>query len=277
MLWSDTGRALVVFAITALAWTHLLQLWHLILLSLFFGVVDGFFIPAYQSIPPQLVTKEDLPSANALNELSQHFSLLLGPLLGAACVALVGPATAFAFDGLTFVVSAICLFVMRLPAPGTMFLVPRENRVVEVAELGTGQEGVEVIALTARKGIRGVMEDLREGLGYVMGSTWLWVTIVIASAGNIFLVAPLVVAMPKLIHDAYGSGVWLLGELATASAVGSILAVLIVGQVKHMRWRGIKAYVALIGTGLALAVMGLPLPHGSEPGEFHRRFWTGLL
>ncbi len=100
---------------------------------------------------------------------------------------------------------------------------------------------------------------------YVMGSTWLWVTIVIASAGNIFLVAPLVVAMPKLIHDAYGSGVWLLGELATASAVGSILAVLIVGQIKHMRWRGIKAYVAMIVTGLALAVMGLPLPHGSEP------------
>ena len=265
MLWSDTGRAIVVFAITALAWAHLLQLWHLILLSLFFGVVDGFFIPAYQSIPPQLVSKEDLSSANALNELSQHFSLLLGPLLGAACVALVGPATAFAFDGLTFVISAICLFVMRLPAPGTVLPVPLENTGVEVAELGTGQESIAVIAPTTHKGIRWVMEDLREGLGYVMGSTWLWVTIVIASAGNIFLVAPLAVAMPKLIHDAYGSGVWLLGELATASAVGSILAVLIVGQVKHMRWRGIKAYAAMISTGLALAVMGLPLPTGSEP------------
>ena len=264
MLCSDTGRAIVVFAITLLAWVHLLQLWHLILLSLFFGVVDGFFIPAYQSIPPQLVTKADLPSANALNELSQHFGILLGPLLGAACVALVGPASAFAFDGLSFVISAVCLLAMRLPSPGTVFPETSENA-VEVAELGMGQEGIAVIAPVARKGIGGVMEDLREGLSYVTSSTWLWVTIMIASAGNVFLVAPLVVAMPKLIHDAYGSGILLLGELATASAVGSILAVLIVGQAKNLRWRGIKAYVALIGTGLALIVMGVPLPRGSEP------------
>ena len=49
LLCSDVGRAIVVLAITVLAWTHLLQLWHLIVLSLFFGFVDGFFIPAYQS------------------------------------------------------------------------------------------------------------------------------------------------------------------------------------------------------------------------------------
>ena len=264
LLCSDVGRAIVVLAITVLAWTHLLQLWHLIVLSLFFGFVDGFFIPAYQSIPPQLVTKEDLPSANALNELSQHLSLLLGPLLGALCVALVGPASAFGFDGLTFIVSALCLIAMRLPASKAVLPVTTENEIVKVAELGTGEEGIAAIVVTPRRGIRGVMEDMREGLGYVMSSTWIWVTIVVASVGNIFLGAPLTVAMPKLIHDAYGSGVWLLGELATASAVGSILAVLIVGQMKTMRWRGVKAYLALIGTGLALVVMGLPLPRGSE-------------
>jgi predicted MFS family arabinose efflux permease len=79
-------------------------------------LVDGFFLPASQSIPSQLVTKEDLPSANALNQLSHHLALLLGPLIGAGLVALVGPASAFGFDGLTFVASALCLLIMHFPA-----------------------------------------------------------------------------------------------------------------------------------------------------------------
>ncbi len=276
MLWSDTGRAIVVILITLLAWVHLLQLWHLIVLSLFFGFVDGFFIPAYQSIPPQLVTKEDLPSANALNELSQHLSFLLGPLIGSGLVALVGPASAFGFDGLTFVASALCLLAMRLPDPPTPIstALAAEPAPSTASPIPTGNAEDALIAVeeetapptsASRKGMRSVMDDMREGLRYVMSSTWIWVTIVVSSAGNIFLVAPLVVAMPKLVHDAYGAGVWLLGTLATASAIGSILGVLIVGQIKQIHWRGVKAYLSLIGTGVAVLVMGLPLPRASEP------------
>ena len=71
--------------------------------------------------------------------------------------------------------------------------------------------------------------------------------------------------MPKLVHDSYGAGVWLLGTMATASAIGSISAVLIVGQLKQIRWRGIKAYTAMIGAGFALIAMGWPLPQVTEP------------
>src|SRR5207302_9341946 len=70
MLWSDGGRAVAVLLITALAWAHLLQLWHLIILSLIFGTVNGFFSPAYQAIMPQLVDKEHLSSANSLTRLT---------------------------------------------------------------------------------------------------------------------------------------------------------------------------------------------------------------
>ena len=43
MLWSDASRAVAVLLIAALGVTHLLQLWHLVLLALFFGTVRGFF------------------------------------------------------------------------------------------------------------------------------------------------------------------------------------------------------------------------------------------
>ncbi len=109
MLWSDGGRALVTFLIVGLGWFHLLHLWHLLVLALIFGVVDSFFSPAYSTIMPQLVSTEDLPSANALTALSRQMGRLLGPLMGAACVAITGPVIAFAFDGLTFIISALCL------------------------------------------------------------------------------------------------------------------------------------------------------------------------
>lgn len=63
MLFSDTGRAIAVLFIALLGAVHLLQLWHLVLLALFFGTVCGFFMPAYQSIIPQLVDKEHPASA----------------------------------------------------------------------------------------------------------------------------------------------------------------------------------------------------------------------
>ncbi len=55
------------------------------------------------------MSTDDLSSANALTAFSRQMGRLLGPLLGAACVTLVGPVIAFAFDGLTFVVSALCM------------------------------------------------------------------------------------------------------------------------------------------------------------------------
>jgi len=115
LLWSDASRAVAVLLIAALGMQHLLQLWQLILLALFFGTVRGFFSPAYQSIIPQLVSKGDLPSANSLTELSYQLYCSLGPMLGASCVAFAGPAAAFAFDGLTFIISALCLVALRLP------------------------------------------------------------------------------------------------------------------------------------------------------------------
>src|SRR5258708_5479857 len=115
MLASDAGRGISVLAVAVLGQLHLLHLWHLIVLSLIFGLVAGFFMPAYQSIAPELVAAEDLPSANGLTGLSRQMSILLGPLLGALLVASTGPVGAFAFDGLTFAASARFLVALHVP------------------------------------------------------------------------------------------------------------------------------------------------------------------
>jgi DHA3 family tetracycline resistance protein-like MFS transporter len=113
-------------------------------------------------------------------------------------------------------------------------------------------------AVKRGRGLRGIIADIREGVGYVTRSPWLWVTIMIASLGNVAF-APLQVAMPRLVRDTYHQGVWLLGAILTAVAVGSIITTLVMGQFKRTRHRGIVAYSALVVSSSALALFGAPL------------------
>jgi len=255
LLWADAGRGVIVLLIAGLGALHLLQFWHLVALGLAFGVADGFFLPAYQAIAPQLVETDMLPSANALTGLGRQMGQVLGPLLGAGLVALARPAGAFAFDGATFLISALCLLVMRPPAsPPVRAPGDGEPRVA-----GTGHA-----VSPTRGGMVALAADVRQGLGYVRGSTWLWVTITIAALANMGLSAR-AVALPKLIHDGYGAGVWLLGVLGMATAGGSIAATLLIGQMRHLRRRGLVAYLGILIAGIALIVYGLPLPRGDAP------------
>ena len=260
MLCSDAGRAIVVLAIALLGWFHLLQFWHLVALSLFFGVVSGFFSPAYRALPPQLVKTEDLTSANALTGLSGQLNDLIGPVIGAGLVSLVGPASAFAFDGLTFVFSALCLFALRLPAlPIASSL---QNEPAGTTLVAAGEQD---LASSPRRGAREIVQDMREGLGYVSRSTWIWVTILVAALLNLGISAPLFVVMPKLVHDVYGQGVWLLGAIHAAGGIGSLVAILLAGYLNRLRRRGITMYLMMIGISMAFILFGLPFPHAVEP------------
>ena len=122
MLASDMLRGLVVCAVALLAAGGLLQLWHLVLLNLVFGVVDAFFQPAYTAAVPELVREQDLPSANSLSSISTQLGRVAGPPLGAAIVAFGGPALAFALNGLTFLLTAALLVPLlrlaRAPSAG---------------------------------------------------------------------------------------------------------------------------------------------------------------
>ena len=236
MFWSDSSRAIAVLGIALLGATHLLQIWHLVLLSLYLGTVRGFFSPAYTALIPNLVEKEELASANALTELSSQLYTLLGPLLGAGCITLAGPAVAFAFDGFTFLISALCLGVLRLPATSVRS------------------------TLSTKRGARASGSELREGLRYVMGSPFLWMTITLAAIDSIGGAGALYVALPKLVLDAYGQGVWLLGTIWIIGGIGSLLAVPATSYINRQRGRGTIICLTAIGTGIAMIAFGLPWP-----------------
>ncbi len=239
---ADTGRALTVLLIALLLWLHLLHLWHLFALAILFGLCRSFFSPAYRAITPQIVVKEHLSSANALTGLSIYFGNLLGPMLGAGCIALArgSAGLAFAFDGLTFIISVCSLLALRsLP-----LITDQEDR----------RPG----------GLKSVVQDMREGFGTILGSTWLLWSMIVATFGLVAYTGAMSVSLPKMVFAVYKSGPWLLAAIATSAGLGAVIGTALVGQV-HLRRRGVIALLGYILCGLALIVFSIPFPPKTIP------------
>ena len=279
MLWADSGRGLIVLLVAWLSWSHQLQFWHLVALAPLFGIVSSFFDPAYQAILPQLVEADALASANSLNIVSRNTGFLLGPMLSAGCITLFGPASAFAFDGLTFFISAIFLIALRLPASSevTEF---KQLRPVDLAQpvsdelllegssspVASVQAALDEGLAPASSGkVGSALQEIREGLRYVFAHTWLWVAVLASPLVSIGFAGPMWVALPRLVRDVYGAGVWLIGAMATSDAVGSIIAALFIGNTSKLRRRGIVAFASIIIGGCALVACAIPLPRAIEP------------
>ncbi|GCE08637.1 MFS transporter [Dictyobacter aurantiacus] len=245
ILLSDCGRGLLVVLITVLAWLHLLLLWHVVVVALIFGMVRGFFGPAYRSLLPQLVeSKELLPSVNAMNGLSKQGSQLIGPSLGATLFAAFGPISAFLFDALTFIFSAICTLIMGPARPRQ----PMEKE----RPLDTP---------TPKKPLfQHVGSEIIDGLRYVCSVPWIWLSIVLVSLAGASLAGLDQVALPKLLQESqlHLNGILIFGGVGSAMALGALLSTLVIGQFPFRR-RGIVAYSGLILVGLAFLLFALPL------------------
>ena len=187
ILWSDGGRGVIVLIVAIIGFTGNLQLWHLIVESLLFGIVRGFFSPALMSITPDLVKKEELASANALSSISINVTQLLGPLIGGVLIPLITPMGLFTLNALSFFLSICFLFSVRF---SESHVASREVREKVATSEGKGSK---------HKGLRGVLMDIGEGFVYIRGSRWLWVSLFCSSLGNMVSVIPLGIALPLLV------------------------------------------------------------------------------
>ncbi len=237
MLVSDVVRGTVASGVAVLAMCNLLQIWQLYLLNLIFGIVDAFFQPAYSATIPDLVPGEDLPSANALSSLGVQAGRIAGPALGAAVIAVGGTPLAFALNGLTFFIAAVLLAPLRgRSAP-------------HAVESPQGQ-------ITAPM----MFADLREGIGTVLATPWLWITILVSALSNVTLAGPYSVALPFRVDDTWHADIGTLGLLYALFPIGCVIGGLWLGWGAQLHQRGLLIYAGLIGAGLMLSMFGLPVP-----------------
>jgi predicted MFS family arabinose efflux permease len=165
--------------------------------------------------------------------MSFNLGRVAGPAVGAALVALIGPAAAFAVNAGSFVLSSLLL------APLLKSGVSRPVR-----ESGPLQP----------------WRDLRQGFATVLASPWLWISMLVFGVTNITLAGPYSVAMPFLVKDSMQAGVGTLGLLYSVFPLGYLIGGVWLGRYARIRRRGLLMYGSTALAALMLGLFGMLPP-----------------
>lgn len=131
---ADLGRALFIGSIPVAAAAGRLRLEHLYLVGFCNGVLTVFFDVAWQAYMPALVQRANLVSGNSRLETTRSLAQAAGPGLAGGLVQLLTASSALAVDAVSFLVSALCIGLIRQPEAAA----PRGKRRNIWAEIGEG-------------------------------------------------------------------------------------------------------------------------------------------
>src|SRR6202048_902568 len=106
----------MIFATLTL--TGVIRVWHIFVLAALLGVVNAFDIPARQSFLVDMVGKEDLMNAIALNSTIFNGARIIGPSIAGILVARIGEGWCFLANGLSYIAVISGLLLMRVTKPG---------------------------------------------------------------------------------------------------------------------------------------------------------------
>jgi MFS family permease len=114
---TQTVAMVLSFILAALTLSGHVELWHVFLIGGLLGVVNGFDIPTRQAFLIEMVGREDLMNAIALNSSMFNAARIVGPAVAAVAIHRYGEGWCFALNGLSFLAVILCLVVMELAAP----------------------------------------------------------------------------------------------------------------------------------------------------------------
>jgi MFS family permease len=118
LLITQNSMMILAFILAALTFMHIVRPWHIILLASLLGIANAFDAPARQAFVLEMVEREDLTNAIALNSSIFNSATAVGPAVAGITYALFGPAWCFMINGFSFIAVIVALWLMKLkPMP----------------------------------------------------------------------------------------------------------------------------------------------------------------
>jgi MFS family permease len=114
MVITQSSMLILAFVMALLTFTDAIQWWHILILTFLLGISNAFDAPARQAFVLEMVDREDMTNAIALNSTMFNSALVLGPAFGGMIYAWVGPGWCFTINGISFLAVIIALLLMRL-------------------------------------------------------------------------------------------------------------------------------------------------------------------
>lgn len=251
----------VIAAISGLAMTGWLQLWHLAVGSFVLGVGAAFFFPAYSAILPRILPAEDLLAANGMEgTMRPILQQAAGPAVAGVLVAALSPSHA-----VTGVAACHLLAFVILNFLGRHALAAPVNGAADAGSMRSGEEptGPEEAGSRPKAGhgrkrrATSFFHDLREGISYTIRTPWLLWTLLWACVSVLFLIGPIEVLMPFVVRDQLGGDSRMFGFLLAVMGVGGAIGSLVTASLKLPR-RYLTVMMVCWGAGsLPLAAVGI--------------------
>lgn len=264
--------------------------WLLIAMAALAGAAVAMFLPGMNGMVP-LIAREP-QRANATLKVADALAHLLGPALAGLLIALTGAGTVYALDAGTFLLSALCLALIKLapanrPATALATATPTANAQVTDAQVtdvqGVDAQGVHAhpadaqapSSAAARTG-SSLRRDLRQGWQEFRARTWMWSVILIWVVFGVLLFGPLVPLSSELIGDRLGANSY--GLAVSFLGAGTVLGGLVALRVHPARPLAAGALAMVLYAALPLCVAlsaGLPvLLVGHVVGGAALAFWS---
>ncbi len=208
--------------LATLALSGIIQIWHILVLSLFQGLINAVDAPARQVFAIELVEKrEDLANAIAINSTMFNGARLIGPAIGGLLIAKVGEGYCFLIDGLSYIAVIMALLAMRF--------LPKEVPVM------TGNP----------------LQKIKEGFDYVYGSPPIRAILLLSTLVSL-MGMQYIVLVPVFADKILQGDAQTLGFLMAASGVGAIF-----GGIYLATRQTVIGLGKLIITGPAILGIGL--------------------
>jgi MFS family permease len=215
LILTQTGAMLLAFILAALAFTGLVQQWHIIALAAGLGLVNSFDSPGRQAFVVEMVGREDLPNAIALNSLMFNSARVVGPALGGLLLAVVGPAWCFTINGISYVAVIWSLMAMELHPQGT-----------RVAAESSWKQFVS-------------------GLRHASQQVELGGLILISLIFSVFAIS-YIPLLPAFVTTVLQQGAAAYGWLTAAFGLGAVAGALVIANRRRPGWHGRWLFVANI-------------------------------
>ncbi|MEP7075878.1 MAG: MFS transporter [Acidobacteriota bacterium] len=225
-------------ALAILTLTGTIQIWHVIALSVFQGLINAFDMPARQSFVIEMVEdRDDLPNAIALNSSLVNGARLVGPSVAGVIIAIVGEGWCFAIDAVSYIAVIASLLAMTLNAAETVSKVREIN----------------------------VIRQFTEGWTYVTHSMPIR-SILLLLAFVSLVGMPYTVLMPIFANEVLHGGPYTLGFLMAASGTGALTGALL-----------LAARRSILGLGRFIPRMAGLFGFGLIAFSFSRMIWLSMF
>jgi MFS family permease len=225
---TQTISMILAFVLAGLTLSHHIGQWSLIAITFLVGIVNAFDVPIRQAFFVEMVGKEDLPNAIALNSSIFNGARVVGPAIAGFAIAWVGEGWCFFLNGVSFLAVILALMAMRIQP------------------------------IKRKPSTESPLQNLLQGFRFAMSDRPIRSALLLLSMLSL-LGLQYSVFMPIFANDILHVGARGLGLLMSAAGVGALLGALQFAA--RTSYKGLAKWIAAMSVICAFGLIGFSQSH----------------